>query len=121
MQPRSHYSGMWMTTTSRWVISYQIVDGKWHSCSSHVWLLQLLQAATVGTTLEISATYSITDENVMDGDTTNNQRTVSHHPANWLARPFFQLSMLCVVRVLHGSWQSGVEQLCYMTVLIMCR
>ena len=44
----------------------------------YVVVMQLLQGASVGTTLEFLADYSITDENVVEGNPTNNQRTVSH-------------------------------------------
>lgn len=39
--------------------------------------MNLLQVATVGTTLEFLAEYSITDADVEEGDTSNNQDTVS--------------------------------------------
>ena len=40
--------------------------------------MNLLQVATVGTTLEFLAEFSITDPNVEEGDNSNNQHSVSH-------------------------------------------
>lgn len=50
--------------------------------ATYVGIMQLLQGASVGTTLEFLADYSITDESVVEGNPANNQRTVSHLQAS---------------------------------------